>query len=64
MDAIAVKSFSNTGAIEILNIEYGIDDYVIWRFSHERHRSMIHYSNRPYFIAFGGRQHLDEFIKV
>lgn len=65
--AIATMGLNNFCGMEILAIEYGIDDYVIVRgFIDDLHRYKIHYeTERPYFRYCNGcRYHLDEFIRV
>jgi hypothetical protein len=47
MNTIATYSLNNWGGIEIIAIEYGIDDYVKWHYSHETkiHTSKLFYLN-------------------
>ena len=67
---VAVYSFGLCG-IEILDIEYGINDAVIYRFCsgseevEKPHRARIYYSNndRNYFLYNGRRIHLDECMR-
>ena len=59
---IGVMCLSNWGGIEVLDIEYGFDDYVIWRENYgepqKAHRSKIHYGvNKTTFRA--GRMTID-----
>lgn len=59
---------SNWGGIEILDIENGIDDYVIWRENYgepkEAHRSKIHYGvNHHSFRAGRMTIRLDECMR-
>lgn len=68
---IAVKSDSAFGGIEILDIEYGINDKIIWRYNHgtpgKKHTSIIYYtvkSGRAYFKVNGRREYLDEYMRV
>lgn len=39
---IAVYPMSNWGGIEILDIVYGIEDYVIWRYNYGEPEDIIH----------------------
>ena len=56
--------------IEIFGIEYGIDDYIIYRWTNsstpKKTRAKIRYTNKgkAYFISFGKRIPLDECIRV
>ena len=56
--------------IEIFGIEYGIDDYIIYRWTNSRTpkktRAKIRYTNKgkAYFVSFGKRIPLDECIRV
>lgn len=68
--AIAYKSDSAFGGIEILDIEYGINDKVVWRMNHGKpgkiHRSIIYNtvrSGRAYFKVNGRREYLDEYMR-
>lgn len=68
--AIAVKSISAFGGIEILDIEYGVNDAVIWRTNYgtpgKTRRSRIYYTKngRPYFKMNGHREYLDEYMRI
>jgi hypothetical protein len=65
----AVYGISNTMSVLIYDIEYGINDSVIWRFSNEKklHKSRIYYrqhdDERAFFSYCGNRFYLDEFIR-
>lgn len=69
---IAVKATSAFGGIAIYDIEYGIDDYVIWADESggkagKMRRSKIYYttrSDRAYFKNNGRREYLDDFMAV
>ena len=54
--------------IEIFGIEYGIEDYIIYRWmnSSKKTRAKIRYTNKgkAYFVSFGKRIPLDECIRV
>ena len=65
---IAVYSICNTLSILIYDIEYGINDSVIWGFSNEDklHKSRIYYQqhdDKDFFSYCGKRFHLNEFIR-
>ena len=70
MKVAAVKSMSNFGGIEILDIEYGINDKVVWRYNFGKpekpHKSIIYYTakGRAYFKRYGQREYLDEYMRV
>ena len=68
---IAVYPMSNWGGVEILDIEYGIDDYVIWRYNCGEpekilHKAKIKDSGRGYqYIQLNEfRVRLDECMRV
>lgn len=67
---IAVYPMSNWGGIEILDIEYGIDDYVICRYNFGEpedrlHRVKINYGARTTSIYIDGmRVRLNEFMRT
>lgn len=68
---IAVLSLLNCGGIEILDIEYGIDDYVISainnagdRSSIGKHKIYTSTSGRTYFRFGDRRYYIDEFIRT
>ena len=69
-EPIAVFPMTNWGGIEILDILYGIDDSVVWRFNfgkpEEAHRSKINYGvNHSSFRTSAGYSiRLDECMKV
>ena len=56
--------------IEIFGIEYGIDDYIIYRWTDsstpKKTRSKIRYTKKgkAYFVSFGKRIPLDECMRV
>ena len=63
---------ATNGFIEIMGIEYGINDSVIWRYAGERklHTAQIYYAGKggstnasAYFNANGRRQYLMDFMK-
>lgn len=67
MDPIATKCVSNNTSIEIMDIEYGIENYVVVKgFLGEFHRYKVYYdTDRPYFVYSNGRRyHLDEFERL
>ena len=53
--------------IEIVGFDYGIKDYVKWRWIGERkvHRNLIHYTSSgvPFFKVNGGIHYLAEFTR-
>ena len=66
---MGVICLSNWGGIEILDIEHGIDDHVIWRENYgepkKAHRSKIDYKpERPCFRAGRMTVHFDEVMRV
>lgn len=67
---IAVYGISNWGGLEILDIEYGVDDYVISRFNFGEpeeviHKTKINYnSNHPTFRVGRYLIRLDECMSV
>lgn len=67
---VAVYPMTNHGGIEILDILYGIDDYVVYRFNfgepQELHRAKINYSvNHSSFRTSAGYSiRLDECMRV
>lgn len=67
---IAVHSISNFGGVEIMDIEYGIEDYAIWRYNFGEpekrlHRSKIGNGNGYQFIQVDDfRIRLDKFIRT
>ena len=68
--AVATYCLCNWGGVEILDILYGIDDYVVYRFNfgepQEAHRAKIRYGvNYSSFRTFAGYSiRLDECMKV
>jgi hypothetical protein len=65
---IASMTICNTLAIIILDIEFGIDDYIIFKYSNDKRKrkAKIKYDyNRQsyYFTSHGYRYYLDEFIR-
>ena len=64
---IAVIGITNISSIQILDIEYGIDDYVIIKgFTGDIHRHKIYYSVRKgmYFKYGNARYYLKHFLKI
>ena len=64
--AVAVYSMGLVG-YEVLDIVYGIDDYIITRYSHDRslHKTKIYYNNdRTYTKLYGRRVYMDECLRV
>ncbi len=59
---IAVYPMGLTG-IEINEIEYDIEDHVVW-FDGDHHKSKIYYGGNPYFMAYGKRVHLNECLRT
>ncbi len=71
MDAIAVYNLTAFNSIEILNISYGIDDKVIFRYNNEgektrKHWAKIRYTEngQPYFRSYNLKLMLNDFIRV
>ena len=71
MDAIAVYALTAFNSIEILNISYGIDDKVIFRYNNEgektrKHWAKIRYTEngQPYFRSYNLKLMLNDFIRV
>ena len=67
-EPIAVQTVTNNCSIDILDIVYGIEDYVIVRgYVNDLHKYKIHYNNqgRAYFKYCNGcRYFLDEFMRL
>ncbi len=69
-EPIAVCGISNTMSVLIYDIEYGINDSVIWKYSNEDkfHKSRIYYGqhddDRAFFSNCGNRFYLDEFMRL
>ena len=67
---IGVYPLSNWGGVEILGIEYGIDDYAVCRYNfgepeEKVHKLKITYGDgSPYIRLEGMRIRLDECLKV
>ena len=64
---VAVFPINSYDGVEILTIEYGIEDYVIVRYNQGNiHRKRIYTStkNRNYFNIYDMRIYLDECLKV
>lgn len=67
-----IKPFSKPIAtdgysINLVKIEYGIEDYVVWFYTYEPyviHKSKIYYGNRDYFKINGKRRYIDDFMRV
>lgn len=68
---IAVMNICNTCSIVIFDIIYDINDYIISAFSdgenysHKR-KTRIFYDNndRSYFVRYGVKYYLDEFMRI
>ena len=73
-DVILAKStiayYSGYAGIEIKDIEYGIEDYIIfvagaWCSNKTVHRVKVYYGvDRPYFKYYGNRIYLDDCLRV
>lgn len=66
---IAVFCDSNWGGVEILDILYGIEDYVVARYNYgepqELHRVKIHYGENVQSFRIGRRTfNLNDFMRV
>lgn len=68
---IGVYCLSNYGGLVILDIEYGIDDYVIAAFDYgrgkqsiNRHKIQFTKHGRPYFKKYGSRYYFDDIMRV
>lgn len=66
---IAVKSISNSISIVILDIKYGINDYVLSAFIiddsyiyNKTTRIFYDYNGEPYFYRFRNKYYLKDFI--
>lgn len=65
----AVGYWSEYGGIEVKEIQYGIEDYVIvvsnaWSGKRTVHRVVIHYGENPYMILHGRRHYFSECLRV
>ena len=69
-EPIGTYAMSNWGGLEILDIQYGIDDYVIASFNFgtrqqiRRHKICYTPTGRPYIRKQGTRFYLDEIMKI
>ena len=65
MEKVVAVYSNGLSGIEILDIEYGIIDRVVYR-THDGkiHKHIIYYNERPYFINNGIRIHFDECMRV
>lgn len=68
---IAVLSLNNFGGIEILDVEYGINDYVVTAVNNAgkrcccgRHKIDTTAAGRSYFRFGNNRYYLDEFLRT
>lgn len=68
---IAVYGMCNFGGIEILDIEYGINDRIVYRYNFGQSENKIHKARtydtvggRLYFNTKHGRIYLDECMSV
>lgn len=66
-----VAHLNNFGGLAIMEIEYGIDDYVCvcenYGDGYKRlTKNKIHYNAKgnPYFVRYGKRYYLDQFMRV
>ena len=67
MNPVAVMAITNNCGMAILDIEYGIDDYVIVKgFTGDIHRYKLHETNKGSYFKYcnGCRYYLDWFMKV
>ena len=55
---------ASNGYIGIIDIIYGINDYI--KHTNSRRASVLRYNTKgkPYFISYGKRYYMDEFIRV
>lgn len=67
-NVLGVMSITNNLALYIIEVEYGIDDKVVFRFSNEeKERKAKIYNNvkgEAYFKIRGKRYYLKDFMKV
>jgi hypothetical protein len=68
---ISVYAISNFGGIEILNVEYDIDDRIVYRYNfgqpeNKIHKARIYYGagDMPYFNTKFGRIYLKDCMRV
>ena len=68
---LATLCISNWGGIEVLDIQYGIEDYLVACFNWGENRQQIRHhkictarSGRLYFWKQGVRYYLDQFLRV
>lgn len=68
---IAVQGICNTCGIAIFDVVYGINDCIISAFSNGKNytnyrKTRIFYDNndRDYFVRYGVKYYLDEFIAI
>lgn len=69
--AIGMLPLSNFGGIEVLDIIYGIDDYVIACMNYgngrqhiRKHKLYTTAKGRTYFLKLGNRCYMDEILRV
>ena len=54
-EPIGVLALNNSGGIEVLDFEYGIEDYVIIRwFNNRLHRLKVYYKDDDSYFAING----------
>ena len=61
--------YSGYAGIEIKDILYGIEDYIVfvagaWCSDKSVHKSKVYYGDRPYFKFNGNRIYLDECLRA
>lgn len=64
---LAVMSITNNCGLEILEMQYGIDDYVIVRgFTGDIHKYKLRYNNKGIYFKYcnGLRYYMNEFMRV
>ena len=66
LKVMATSGISNNASLNIYNIEYGIDDYVVAGINNDKPRKHKLYNNsKGTYFNFGGiRNYLNEFIRL
>jgi hypothetical protein len=65
---IGSKHLCNNASILIIDVLYGIEDKIVWKYSFENkiHKSKLYTTttDRSYFLINGRREYLEEYIRT
>ena len=65
---IGSKHLCNNTSILIIDVLYGIEDKIVWKYSFEDkiHKTKLYTTttNRNYFLIKGKREYLEEYIRI